>query len=111
MASIPETDLARIARYCETRVPARLRNEARVEMVVRGRSVTIYDCRPPWHPNSTVWSRARVAQFRYDPSSQLWSVYYADRNGRWHPYLNTEPGTAAHLLEAISADATGIFWG
>jgi hypothetical protein len=55
--AVPELDLAHIRRFCHSRVPAHLRDEARVEADLRGKSVTIFDCRPPWHPNLTDWSR------------------------------------------------------
>lgn len=63
----PETDVAKIRNYCRDRVPARMRHQVRVEAAVRGYSVTIFDCRPPWHPNFIEWSRVRVAQLRYSP--------------------------------------------
>ena len=50
MPTVPDLDLARIRQFCERRVPAHLRDEARVEADTRGKSVTIFDCRPPWHP-------------------------------------------------------------
>jgi hypothetical protein len=28
-----------------------MRHQVQVEAAVRGYSVTIFDCRPPWHPN------------------------------------------------------------
>lgn len=42
---IPELDLARIQRYCDGRVPARLLDQIRIELEVRGRSVTILERR------------------------------------------------------------------
>jgi hypothetical protein len=109
--AVPELDLVRIRRFCDSRVPAPLRHEARVEADVRGKSVTIFDCRPPWHPNLTDWSRVRVAQLRYSPTSNLWSLYWADRNGRWHRYDDLDPGTVDDILDEINLDPTGIFWG
>jgi Protein of unknown function (DUF3024) len=109
--TVPDLDLARIAHYCDNKVPARVRDKVRVEMKARGRSVTIFECRPPWHPNLTDWSKVSVAQLRYDPASHLWTLYCADRNSRWHLYFDTDPGTVDELLKEIEADPTGIFWG
>jgi hypothetical protein len=112
MPALPDLDVARIRQYCARRVPARLRDEARVEADVRGKSVTIYDCRPPWHPDLTDWSRVPVAQLRYDPTDHLWSLYWADRNSRWHLMDDVTPAaTPAPLLAELDADPTGIFWG
>jgi hypothetical protein len=109
--AVPELDLARIRQFCDSRVPAHLRSEARVEADVRGRSVTIFDCRPPWHPNLTDWSRVRVAQLRYDSARHQSTLFWSDRNGRRHRYDDIEPGTAEELLDEIASDPTGIFWG
>ena len=111
MPAVPELDLARIRQFCDRRVPAHLRDQVRVEADVRGKSVTIFDCRPPWHPNLTDWSRVPVAQLRYDPDATSWTLYWADRNSRWHRYDDIEPGTADELLNEINEDPTCIFWG
>jgi hypothetical protein len=111
VSSVPEPDLEAIRAFCDSRVPAHLRDEARIEADVRGKSVTIFDCRAPWHPELTDWSRLPVAQLRYEPASQLWTLHWADRNGRWHRYLDLESGPADKLLHEIDADPTGIFWG
>ena len=109
--SVPDLDLARIRLFCASRTPAHLRDQMRVEADVRGKSVTIHDCRPPWHPNLTEWSRLPVAQLRYDPDSQLWTLYWADRNSRWHRYDDLQPGSIDELLNEIDDDSTCIFWG
>ena len=44
---LPELDLARIRRHCEGRVPPRVRDQIRLEVEVRGRSVTIVEGRAP----------------------------------------------------------------
>lgn len=110
MPTLPGLDLARIHQFCQNRVPAHLRSEARVEANQRGKSVTIFDCRPPWHPDLTDWSRVPVAQLRYDNDNHTWTLYWADRNSRWHRY-DINPGTIADLLNEIDEDPTCIFWG
>jgi hypothetical protein len=109
--AVPDLDLARIRQFCDGRIPAHLRDEARVEAGVRGKTVTIFDCRPPWHPTLTDWSRVPVAQLRYSPASHAWTLYWADRNSRWHRYDDIDPGTADELLDEINQDPTSIFWG
>ena len=111
MPALPDLDLARIRRYCDAKVPVDLRDEARVEANVRGKSVTIFDRRPPWHPDLTDWSRVPVAQLRYAADTNSWTLYWADRDARWHRYQETEPGTVEQLLNEIDQDPTCIFWG
>jgi Protein of unknown function (DUF3024) len=107
----PDIDLAKIRRYCRSRVPAGLRSHVRVEADVRGLSVTIFDCRPPMHPSLTEWSKVRVAQLRYNASSHRWSLYWPDRNGRWHRYDDLPAGFIDYAINEIEQDPTGIFWG
>jgi hypothetical protein len=89
------------------------RDELRVEFDVRGKNVTIYECRPPWRPDfGPSWTRQPVAQLRYQPDDQKWRLYCADRNSRWHSYSRTQPTThVGELLTEIDKDPTGIFWG
>ena len=53
----------------------------------------------------------RVVKLRYTASTHDWSLYWADRNGRWHPYDDLPPGRIEHVLREIETDPTGIFWG
>ena len=110
---ISDLDLVRIRRYCEGRVPSRLRNEIRVELEVRGRSVTIVERRAPWTPEAgPEWTRLQVARFRYLAARAVWLLDWSDSNQRWHAYAAIEPSPNVDaLLEEVEADPTGIFWG
>jgi hypothetical protein len=110
--TISELDLARVAKYCDAKIPGHVRDEIRVEYKARGKSVTIFECRPPWHESlGSEWSRMPIAQLRLDPSGGNWTLFWSDRNDRWHLYDFIEPGTVADLLAEIDADPTCIFWG
>jgi hypothetical protein len=111
VAAVPDLDLARIRKFCEERTPPEYRDEMRVEADVRGRSVTIVDCRSPWTPELVDWTRQPLAQLRYDSESALWSLFWADRNSRWHRYDDLDPGSVGDLLNEIAADPMCIFWG
>jgi hypothetical protein len=52
-----------------------------------------------------------VAQLRYSANTHHWSLYWADRNGRWHRYDDLEPGPVDKALNEIEGDPTCIFWG
>lgn len=56
-------------------------------------------------------TRPRRAQLRYNTDTHHWTLYSADRNGRWHRYDFIEPGTIDELLNEIDDDPTCIFWG
>ena len=111
MPTVPDLDLARVRRYCDTKIPAQVRDEARIEVDVDGTAVTILDCRAPWQPDVVEWSRSPVAQLRYNPAAEVWTLYSADRNGRWRRYDELEPGTVDNLLAELDADPYGTFWG
>jgi len=109
---IPAQDLATIRTYCVSRVPSEFLDRIRVEATIRGRSVTIVECRPPWRKDvGPEWSRQRVAQMRYDADAKLWTLYWADRHGRWHVFDLIEPARAGAILDEIELDRTNIFWG
>ncbi len=110
--AVPETDLAHIRRWCDNAVPSRVA-DIRVEFHRRGRSVTLCESRAPWNPPATEWSHLPMAQLRYRPESGDWSLHWADRNGRWHPYAdgNRQFGSIVELLAEVDDDPTAIFKG
>jgi Protein of unknown function (DUF3024) len=99
--------------FCETRIPAHVRDEIRLEYSLRGNAITIVERRPPWLPElGPDWSSMKIAQLRYDPDDRTWTLYCRDRNERWFLYYEVEPSRdVSPLLDEIDADPTGIFWG
>ena len=101
-----------VAAFCKCRVPPSLREQVRLEPAVRGRSVTIVELRPPWHPNlGSEWTRLQIAQLRFaEPAG--WSLFWRDSSERWHRYESVPASRdLALLLAEIDSDPTGIFWG
>ena len=110
--AVPETAVAAIKRFCEAHTPPHLRDQMRLEVGVRGNSVTISDCRPLWQGAPGDWTRMKIAQLRYDPSTRRWTLYWADRNERWNFYDNLEPTNDLHeVLAELDDDPTCIFFG
>jgi hypothetical protein len=92
---------SKLSRYCDNRVPVGLRDQVRVGFRFRGNSVTLYEERPRFM-RSDEWVTIVVAQFRFDPSSSLWTLYCADRNSRWHKYFDAEPTASLdELIEEV----------
>jgi len=110
---LPDVDLARIRRYCDGRVPVRLRDQIRIELEVHGRSVTILECRAPWTREiGPEWTRFPVARLRRVETRGVWMLDWRDRNLRWHRYDRVDPSPHLDpLLAEIESDPTGIFWG
>jgi hypothetical protein len=110
--AVPDLAAAKITRFCESRTPPQLRDEMRLQVDVRGDSVTILDCRPLWHGAPGEWTQMKIAQLRYDPTARSWTIFWADRNGRWHRYDDLEPATDLDdVLSEIAEDPTCIFFG
>jgi len=62
MGAVPDLDLLKIRKYCEEKTPQEFRSQMRVEVGVRGKSVTIFESRPPWDKQGTEWSRLPIGQ-------------------------------------------------
>ena len=45
---------------------------------MRGNNVTLFEHRPVFRMPDT-WTNGKVAQFRYDPTSERWTLYWSDR--------------------------------
>ncbi|MGW5360140.1 DUF3024 domain-containing protein [Actinopolymorpha pittospori] len=113
MVGLPETDVARVQRWCRDRVPAQVRDQVRVELDVAERHLTIVECRPPWREDmGAEWTRFPIARLRYTKSTRLWSLYWRDRHQRFHEY-DQVPATQSvqDLLAEVDRDPTAIFWG
>ncbi|MEY8017458.1 DUF3024 domain-containing protein [Mycobacterium servetii] len=84
---VPQIDIARVQRWCRDRLPAFALAEVRVEVDVAERHLTVVECRSPWRPEiGAQWTRFPIARLRYVKSTGLWSLYWRDRNLRFHAY-------------------------
>ena len=110
--AVPDLDLHKIRKYAAAKVPAQFQDKIRMEVDVRGKTVTIVECRPPWHEKlGPEWTRHGVARMKYDDDANEWTLYWADRNGRWHGFDLIDPGSIDEILNEIELDQTAIFWG
>lgn len=97
--------------FCERRVPTHIRDKIRLEIGFRDMSATLYELRPPWAPSvmGPEWTKAPVAQFRYDPDSRMWTLYCCDRHSRWHEYYEIGPSLNLNdLIGEVDEDGTGV---
>ena len=97
--------------FCKRKVPAEFHDELRIDYSIRGNSVTLLEIRPAWRLPGE-WTAMKVAQFRLDPDTKKWSLYWCDRNERWHLYDDLPPAyDLGVFIQEVDADPTGIFWG
>ena len=101
--------VALMQRYCDERVPAEAQSKVRASFGIRGNSVSLYEERPPWDGEGE-WSKMVIAQFRYGEDGR-WTLYWPDRNGRWHEYDDVNPTKDIRkLLDEVDDDPMDIFW-
>ena len=109
---VPEKDIARIEQFCGAQVAPDIRDQVRVEHRVRGRTVTIVECRPLWEPTGRDWVDIEQARMKYDDLTGGWTMYWFDRNSRAHLYDLLDPHQPLQrLLAEYDDDPTGIFKG
>ena len=74
--------------------------------------MTIFECRPPWDRGlGSARTRQPIAQLRLDATDLRWTLYWADRNDRWHAYEMVKPTRRLEtLLDEIDRDPSCIFW-
>jgi hypothetical protein len=113
MADLPELDIARVRRWCEERVPAHARDQVRVECDIGPRHLTIVESRAPWREGTGAeWTLFPIARLRYTKATGMWTLYWRDRNLRFHRYDQLPPSPRIDdLLHEIERDPTAIFWG
>jgi hypothetical protein len=99
--------------FCERRIPAKLADEVRLEVVATATSLTIVERRAPWSPDiGPEWTLSEVARLRLDPRALTWSLLWRRASGRWAPYVDVAPSSDIEpLLAAIDDDLLGVFWG
>ena len=110
---IPDGAVERVQRWADDRVPEHIRDQIHIELEVTDRTITILECRPPWHPDmGDEWTRFPIARLRYTKTRDEWSLYWRDRNLEFHEYDLLDPSSNVHdLLAEIDSDPTSIFWG
>lgn len=101
----------KFSHYCERKVSAQLKDLIRLKFKVWGTHVTLIEARPHWN-DPAEWSETKVAQFRYDPAENQWSLFCSDRNQKWLRYIDLDPSARLDdLLQEVDEDPMGIFWG
>lgn len=97
--------------YCQARIPPSIVHEYRLAFRTRGTAITLYESYGPWNPKFPKSSRTPVAQFRYDPDHQTWTLYWADEKQKWHLYDHLEPTSDfLRLIAQVDEDPFALFF-
>ena len=93
------------------RIPEHVRHQLKLSYEITGNKVNLYEERPFFRdPNK--WSKLKIAQMRYNEKSNGWTLYYLDRNEKYHEYADIEPDTDFDtIINEIDEDPAYIFWG
>ena len=113
-AQVREEAGAKLRRFCDKVLALHNGEEYRLEFTFRGMSATLFEFRPPWAPHvlGPEWTKIPIAQFRYDPGTAIWTLYWADRNSRWREDFESNPSSKLDdLLADVEEDPTGVYWG
>jgi len=74
-------------------------DKIRIEYKIRGNTITIYECRPPWREDfGPDWTSMRICSMQWDPKTELWTLYARNRNDRRLDYPFIEPTPSVKLL-------------
>ena len=111
--AVPELDVARVQRWCAARVPEHARHQVHVECEIAPRHLTVIERRAPWREDfGPEWTSVPIARLRYTAGTQLWTLFWRDRNLRFHAYDSLAPSpNVEDLLAELDRDPTCIFWG
>ncbi len=110
---LPELGIAQVQRWCAARVPEHPRHQVRLECEVATRHLTILERRAPWRADfGPEWTSSPIARLRYAKTTKTWTLYWRDRNLRFHTYDRLPASRHIEgLLTEIDRYPTGIFWG
>ena len=75
----------------------------------RRNRVTLIEHKPTLNPME--WAEVPFVQFLYDPAAGTWTLFSADRKGRWRTYEGVPCGSDIQtLLAVVDEDPTGSIW-
>ncbi|TDX51828.1 DUF3024 domain-containing protein [Orenia marismortui] len=99
-----------LGEYCDNRIPVHVRDQIKLGYGIRGNNVTLFEERPSF--KSDEWVKMKIAQFRYNPEDNKWSLYWWRHTGRWYKYEEIEANSDFQvLLDEVEEDPICIFWG
>jgi len=102
----------KVGEFCKNKVPPHVLDKLNISYKIKGNTISIFENRAPWRKEITEWTSMPVAQMKYDEKTGEWTLFCADRNDKWHKYLNLKPTKDIDaVLAEIDRDPTGIFWG
>ena len=112
---VPELERRRVelllSKFCEERVPTHVRHKVRLLFRFTGNTALLIERRPHFQ-RAGEFTESIIAKFKFDSANHGWSLYWGDRNNKFHLYEDTGRHRRFNdLLEEVNRDPTCIFWG
>ena len=100
---LPQLDVARVQRWCAARVPEHARHQVRFECKIAPQHLTIVEQRVPWRPGfEPEWTSCPIVRLRSTATTKSWTMYWRDRNLRFHVTTGWLPRQASTPLSPRS---------
>lgn len=93
--------------YCKNKIPQEFQNQIKFSYKIRRDNITLIESRPFWQDKSK-WIDSKIAQIRFNNRYKTYTLYCANRNGKWLLYEPLEP---CYELDEIDTDNRDIFLG
>ena len=112
--ALPEADVALVRDYCAQASPAEFADEAKVECLVSGDTITVIEATRLGAERDEDWLRVPNARLTF--ANGLWTLHCFDPDSKeirydvWEPDF-VQPTTVEAVLAEIEADPTEVFWG
>ena len=85
--ALSELDVARVQPWCTVRVPEHARHQVRVECEIAHDTSRSSSGEPPGREDpGPEWTSFPIARLRYTAAGKSWTLYWRDRNLRFHTY-------------------------
>jgi len=98
--------------FCRARHPDDMWADYHLYCQMRLNTITLFKRYASQDQRLGKWKRTPLAQFHYDSERDLWTLSYADIDGRWRRYDGTSQSSDLMvLLDEVSRDPNGIFFG
>ena len=101
-----------LAEFCRRHSSAEVADQLRYEYAFDANAALLIERRPSFMDPAAQWTSLPVAKFRYSTGRGVWTLYWADRNEKWHRVSSAPAAkTIDPLLAQVLADPSGVFWG
>lgn len=99
-----------LGRYCDRLCPPVFERQVRLDFVIDGDAVVLFELKPIFGITS-MFRRAALARFRYRALDASWRLdYRRPHSDRWRAYPRGASRTLVGLLAEVDGDPRGFFW-